>query len=130
MPTRPMLGQDDTPPDGWLGLDIGPESEKSICRNHQKIPRTYPLGERPVGVFEFDNFEHGSRAVAEGYCGSYDGQKGLSRAHLGGGGDTVACVNKLWSCRHNFPMFLHGGGALLEMIEGKVLPGIKAIRGY
>lgn len=110
-------------PDGWLGLDIGPESEKAfaeIIKNSRTI-----LWNGPVGVFEFDNFEHGSRAVAEAIVEATE--KGAFS--LIGGGDTVACVNK-FGLADKFSYVSTGGGALLEMIEGKVLPGIKAIRGY
>ncbi|NMB50125.1 MAG: phosphoglycerate kinase, partial [Bacteroidales bacterium] len=110
-------------PDGWLGLDIGPESEKTfaeIIKNSRTI-----LWNGPVGVFEFDNFDHGSRAVAEAIVEATE--KGAFS--LIGGGDTVACVNK-FGLADKFSYVSTGGGALLEMIEGKVLPGIKAIRGY
>jgi len=110
-------------PDGWQGLDIGPESEKAfaeVIKNSRTI-----LWNGPVGVFEFDNFDHGSRAVAEAIVEATE--KGAFS--LIGGGDTVACVNK-FGLADKFSYVSTGGGALLEMIEGKVLPGIKAIRGY
>ncbi len=110
-------------PDGWQGLDIGPESEKAFAEIIKKS-RTI-LWNGPVGVFEFDNFDHGSRAVAEAIVEATE--KGAFS--LIGGGDTVACVNK-FGLADKFSYVSTGGGALLEMIEGKVLPGIKAIRGY
>ena len=79
----------------------------------------------PVGVFEFDNFDKGSRAVADAIVEAT--QKGAFS--LIGGGDSVACINK-FGLAGGVSYVSTGGGALLEMIEGKVLPGIKAIRGY
>ncbi len=110
-------------PDGWEGLDIGPESEKTfvdVIKNSKTI-----LWNGPVGVFEFDNFDKGSRAVAEAIADAT--QKGAFS--LVGGGDSVACINK-FGLADEVSYVSTGGGALLEMIEGKVLPGIKAIRGY
>ena len=110
-------------PDGWEGLDIGPETERTfadVIRRSKTI-----LWNGPTGVFEFDNFTHGSRSVAEAIVeatkeGAYS---------LIGGGDSVACINK-FGLADSVSYVSTGGGALLEAIEGKVLPGIKAIRGY
>ncbi|HHT30578.1 MULTISPECIES: phosphoglycerate kinase [Petrimonas] len=110
-------------PDGWEGLDIGPETEKAfaeVIKNSKTI-----LWNGPVGVFEFDNFDKGSRAVADAIVEAT--QKGAFS--LIGGGDSVACINK-FGLAGGVSYVSTGGGALLEMIEGKVLPGIKAIRGY
>ncbi|SCD19372.1 Phosphoglycerate kinase [Proteiniphilum saccharofermentans] len=110
-------------PDGWEGLDIGPESEKAfaeVIKNSKTI-----LWNGPVGVFEFDNFDRGSRAVSDAIVDAT--KKGAFS--LVGGGDSVACVNKFGQA-DEVSYVSTGGGALLEMIEGKVLPGIKAIRGY
>ncbi|MDD2475901.1 MAG: phosphoglycerate kinase [Dysgonamonadaceae bacterium] len=110
-------------PDGWEGLDIGPESEKKfveVIKNSKTI-----LWNGPTGVFEFDNFEHGSRAVAEAIAEATD--KGAFS--LIGGGDSVACINK-FGLADKVSYVSTGGGALLEFMEGKELPGIKAIRGY
>jgi len=79
----------------------------------------------PVGVFEFDNFDKGSRAVSDAIVEAT--QKGAFS--LVGGGDTVSCVNKFGHA-DKVSYVSTGGGALLEMIEGKVLPGVKAIRGF
>jgi len=110
-------------PDGWEGLDIGPESEKlfaEVIKNSKTI-----LWNGPVGVFEFDNFDKGSRAVSDAIVEAT--QKGAFS--LVGGGDTVSCVNKFGHA-DKVSYVSTGGGALLEMIEGKVLPGVKAIRGF
>lgn len=110
-------------PDGWEGLDIGPESEKlftEVIKNSKTI-----LWNGPVGVFEFDNFAKGSLAVSNAIVEATKN----GAFSLVGGGDSVACVNK-FSHADQVSYVSTGGGALLEMIEGKVLPGIKAIRGY
>ena len=109
-------------PEGWEGMDIGPKTmEKfaNVIRNSKTI-----LWNGPTGVFEFDNFSHGSRAVAEAIVeatanGAYS---------LVGGGDSVACVNK-FGLADKVSYVSTGGGALLEAIEGRTLPGIAAIKG-
>ncbi len=110
-------------PDGWEGLDIGPESAK-IFSEVIKGSKTI-LWNGPVGVFEFDNFAVGSKAVSDAIVEAT--QNGAFS--LVGGGDSVACVNKFGHAE-KVSYVSTGGGALLEMIEGKVLPGVKAIRGF
>jgi phosphoglycerate kinase len=110
-------------PEGWEGLDIGPETEK-LFGNVIKASKTI-LWNGPTGVFEFENFTSGSRAVGEAIVEAT--KKGAFS--LVGGGDSVACVNK-FGLFDGISYVSTGGGALLEAIEGKVLPGIKAIRGY
>jgi phosphoglycerate kinase len=110
-------------PDGWEGLDIGPDSEKAfveVIKNSKTI-----LWNGPTGVFEFDNFDQGSRAVANAIADATE--KGAFS--LIGGGDSVACINK-FDLADKVSYVSTGGGALLEFMEGKELPGIKAIRGY
>lgn len=110
-------------PDGWSGFDIGPKGEAEfteVIKNSKTI-----LWNGPVGVFEFENFSHGSKVVAEAIA---DATK-HGAFSLVGGGDSVACVNK-FGLADQVSYVSTGGGALLEFIEGKVLPGIKAIRGY
>ncbi|MDR1742855.1 MAG: phosphoglycerate kinase [Dysgonamonadaceae bacterium] len=110
-------------PDGWEGLDIGPDSEKAfaeVIKNSKTI-----LWNGPVGVFEFQNFEHGTHVVADAIVEAT--KKGAFS--LIGGGDSVAAINK-FGLADDVSYVSTGGGALLEFIEGKVLPGIKAIRGY
>lgn len=109
-------------PDGWEGMDVGPETQKAfaeVIENAKTI-----LWNGPAGVFEFDNFTAGSKAIAEAIAkatakGAYS---------LIGGGDSVACINK-FGMADKVSYISTGGGALLEAIEGKVLPGIAAIKG-
>ncbi len=109
-------------PDGWEGLDAGPETRKAF-RNAIKDAKTI-LWNGPAGVFEFDNFTAGSRAIADAIVEATD--KGAFS--LVGGGDSVACVNK-FGLADQVSYVSTGGGALLEAIEGKVLPGVAAIKG-
>ncbi|MEG1543593.1 MAG: phosphoglycerate kinase [Tannerellaceae bacterium] len=110
-------------PDGWEGLDIGPKTE-AIYAEVIKNSRTI-LWNGPTGVFEFENFTHGSRSVGEAVVEAT--KKGAFS--LVGGGDSVARVNK-FGLADGVSYVSTGGGALLEAIEGKVLPGIEAIRGF
>ena len=109
-------------PDAWEGLDIGPKTEE-IYANVIKSSKTI-LWNGPTGVFEFDNFTHGSRAVGEAIVEATKN----GAFSLVGGGDSVACVNK-FGLANGVSYVSTGGGALLEAIEGKVLPGIAAIQG-
>ena len=109
-------------PDGWEGMDIGPASEE-LFANVIKGSKTI-LWNGPTGVFEFDNFSHGSRAVGEAIVEATKN----GAFSLVGGGDSVACVNK-FGLASGVSYVSMGGGALLEAIEGKVLPGIAAIKG-
>lgn len=110
-------------PDGYMGLDIGPKGEEEFSKVIQASKTI--LWNGPVGVFEFSNFSHGSEVVAKAIAdASKDGAFSLV-----GGGDSVACVNK-FGYADKVSYVSTGGGALLEFIEGKVLPGVKAIRGY
>ena len=108
-------------PDGWEGLDIGPKT-KALYADVIKASKTI-LWNGPTGVFEFENFTHGSRAVAEAIVEATKN----GAFSLVGGGDSVACVNK-FGLADGVSYVSTGGGALLEAIEGKVLPGIHAIR--
>lgn len=107
-------------PDGWEGLDAGPETRKAFAEVIK--PAKTILWNGPAGVFEFDNFTAGSRAIADAIVDA--------TAHgafsLIGGGDSVACINK-FGLADQVSYVSTGGGALLEAIEGKVLPGIAAV---
>lgn len=109
-------------PDGWEGMDIGPKSE-ALFADVIKKSKTI-LWNGPTGVFEFDNFTSGSRAVAEAIVEATKN----GAFSLVGGGDSVACVNK-FGLADKVSYVSTGGGALLEAIEGKTLPGIAAIQG-
>ena len=113
----------DNIPSEWQGMDIGPKTEAAfaeIIKNSKTI-----LWNGPTGVFEFENFTHGSRSVAEAIAEATSN----GAFSLVGGGDSVACINK-FGLADSVSYVSTGGGALLEAIEGIVLPGIKAIRGY
>ncbi|WP_289697231.1 phosphoglycerate kinase, partial [uncultured Duncaniella sp.] len=104
------------------GVDAGPETRK-IFADAIKGAKTI-LWNGPAGVFEFDNFAGGSRAIADAIVEATE--KGAFS--LVGGGDSVACINK-FGLADKVSYVSTGGGALLEAIEGKELPGIAAIRG-
>ncbi|MEG1864192.1 MAG: phosphoglycerate kinase [Alistipes sp.] len=108
-------------PDNWEGVDIA-EQGKKIFREHILGCKTI-LWNGPVGVFEIDKFATGSKAVAEAIAEAT--QKGAYS--LIGGGDSVACVNK-FGLADKVSYVSTGGGALLEYMEGKELPGVAAIR--
>ena len=109
-------------PEGWEGLDAGPETRVKFA-NAIKDAKTI-LWNGPAGVFEFDNFSAGSRAIADAIVEATEN----GAFSLVGGGDSVACVNK-FGLADKVSYVSTGGGALLEAIEGKVLPGIAAIKG-
>ena len=109
-------------PDGWEGMDCGPESRKfyaGIIKQSKTI-----LWNGPCGVFEFDKFAEGSKAIAEAIVEATEQNGAFS---LIGGGDSVACINK-FGLADRVSYVSTGGGALLEAIEGKELPGIAAIK--
>ena len=107
-------------PDGWMGLDIGPGSEEifsEIIRKSKTI-----LWNGPAGVFEFDKFSHGTLSIAKNIADAT-----LHGAFsLIGGGDSAAAINK-FNLAEKVSYVSTGGGALLEYMEGKTLPGIDAI---
>ena len=109
-------------PDGWEGLDAGPDTRAAfgdVIRKSKTI-----LWNGPAGVFEFDNFTGGSRAIADAIVEATKN----GAFSLVGGGDSVACINK-FGLADEVSYVSTGGGALLEAIEGKELPGIAAIKG-
>lgn len=110
-------------PEGWEGMDAGEESLKiwkEIILNSKTI-----LWNGPVGVFEFENFAHGTGEIAK-YVAQATQENGIYS--LVGGGDSVAAVNK-FGLADKVSYVSTGGGAMLEAIEGKVLPGVAAIKG-
>ena len=109
-------------PDGWEGMDAGPESRKAFAEVIEQSKTI--LWNGPAGVFEFDNFAGGSKAIAEAIAKATKN----GAFSLIGGGDSVACINK-FGLADQVSYISTGGGALLEAIEGKELPGIAAIKG-
>ncbi len=109
-------------PEGWEGLDAGPETRKAFASVIESAKTI--LWNGPAGVFEFDNFAGGSKAIAEAIAKATE----TGAFSLIGGGDSVACINK-FGMADKVSYISTGGGALLEAIEGKVLPGIAAIKG-
>ncbi len=112
----------DKTPDGWMGLDIGPETikqYKEVIENSKTI-----LWNGPMGVFEMEKFSKGTSEIARAIAAAT--AKGAFS--LIGGGDSVAAINKN-KLADRVSYVSTGGGAMLEYLEGKELPGIKAIRG-
>ena len=109
-------------PEGWEGLDAGPKTRELFAAAIEGAKTI--LWNGPAGVFEFDNFTGGSRAIAEAIAKA----TANGAFSLIGGGDSVACINK-FGMADKVSYISTGGGALLEAIEGKVLPGIAAIKG-
>ena len=108
-------------PEAYEGMDIGPKTRElfgEVIKNSKTI-----LWNGPCGVFEFDNFAHGSHAIAEAIVEATKN----GAFSLIGGGDSVACINK-FGLSNDVSYVSTGGGALLEAIEGKELPGIAAIK--
>ncbi|MFZ1361671.1 MAG: phosphoglycerate kinase [Candidatus Nanopelagicales bacterium] len=106
-------------PEGWLGLDIGPESAETFAEAVESSKTVVWNG--PMGVFEFPAFAGGTRAVAEA-LGKVDG------ISVVGGGDSAAAIRLLDIDASGISHISTGGGASLEYLEGKVLPGIAVLR--
>ena len=105
-------------PDGWMGVDIGPETRKLFCdalRNAKTV-----VWNGPMGVFEFSNFAKGTEAIAK-VMAEIDGTTII------GGGDSAAAVNQL-GYGDKMSHISTGGGASLEFLEGKELPGVAAVQ--
>jgi 3-phosphoglycerate kinase len=107
-------------PKGWMGLDIGPSSIKKFCKILDKS-RTI-LWNGPVGVFEFKNFSSGTRSIAKSIVNATN--KGAFS--LVGGGDTIASL-KIEKHEKKISYLSTGGGAMLNILKKKILPGIKAM---
>lgn len=115
-----MVVSSDDIPEGWLGLDIGPKAVETFVSTI-KSAKTI-LWNGPMGVFEMSSFAKGTLAIAESVAEAT--QNGAYS--LVGGGDSVAAVTQV-GLSNSVSYVSTGGGALLEMLEGKVLPGVKAI---
>jgi phosphoglycerate kinase len=107
-------------PDGWMGLDIGPNASEQFC-NVIKRSKTI-LWNGPMGVFEMESFRHGTKAIALAVAEATK----TGAFSLVGGGDSVAAVN-MFGLADEVSYVSTGGGAMLEYFEGKELPGIAAI---
>ncbi|NEQ29764.1 MAG: phosphoglycerate kinase [Leptolyngbya sp. SIO4C5] len=110
----------DNIPDGWMGLDIGPDSIKTFQNALSSCKSVIWNG--PMGVFEFDKFAKGTEAIARSLA-ELTGQGCIT---IIGGGDSVAAVEKV-GVADQMSHISTGGGASLELLEGKVLPGISAL---
>ena len=109
-------------PDGWMGLDIGPSAAESYKDTIQKSKTIIWNG--PMGVFEMPAFAEGTKSVAQSVA-----QATANGAFsMVGGGDSVAAVNQM-GLADQVSFVSTGGGAMMEFLEGKALPGIKAIAG-
>jgi phosphoglycerate kinase len=107
-------------PDGWMGLDIGPKTRELFAETVLKSKTI--LWNGPMGVFEMESFDKGTKAIAEAVVEAT--QQGAFS--LIGGGDSAAAVNK-FGFGDQVSFVSTGGGALLEYMEGKVLPGVAAL---
>ena len=111
----------DAIPDGWMGLDNGPAATKMIQDKLADCKTVIWNG--PAGVFEFDNFSHGTKAVLEAVAETTaKGNKGII-----GGGDSATAAAK-FNMEDKVTFVSTGGGASLELLEGKVLPGVAALQ--
>jgi phosphoglycerate kinase len=119
---RRDLSKSDEVPDGWMGLDIGDDTIQTY-ENVISQSKTI-LWNGPMGVFEMENFQKGTKRIAESIAIAT--QKGAFS--LIGGGDSVAAINR-FKLADKVSYVSTGGGAMLEYMEGKELPGIKAITG-
>ncbi len=115
--TPTLVSADEIPAD-QLGLDIGPESAKAFADAIVGCKTVFWNG--PMGVFEFANFANGTKVVAEALTK-------VSGISVVGGGDSAAAVRKLGFADSDFGYISTGGGASLEYLEGKELPGLKAL---
>jgi len=109
-------------PDGWMGLDVGQNAIEQFTNVIHKSKTI--LWNGPMGVFEMQKFQHGTRAIASAIA---DATKNGAFS-LVGGGDSVAAVND-FGFADKVSYISTGGGAMLEYFEGKELPGIAAVKG-
>lgn len=110
----------DAIPDDRMGMDIGPKTEQLYAEAIKAAKTVFWNG--PMGVFEFDQFSHGTKAVAEAVAEL----KAAGGTSIIGGGDSVAAVNK-FGLADKMSWISTGGGASMELVEGKPLPGVEAL---
>ena len=110
----------DAIPEDLMGMDIGPKTEALNAEAIKGAKTVFWNG--PMGVFEFDNFAHGTKAVAEAVAEL----KANGGTSIIGGGDSVAAVNK-FDLADKMSWISTGGGASMELVEGKALPGVEAL---
>lgn len=116
-----IVGLDDVP-EGWMGLDIGPETAERYAAAIAGSKTVFWNG--PMGVFEFPTFADGTKAVAEAMITATAGNGSFT---VVGGGDSAAAVRTLGLDEGGFSHISTGGGASLELIEGKDLPGVSVL---
>lgn len=105
-------------PEGWMGLDIGPRTVEAYARKIGEAATIFWNG--PMGVFEWERFQAGTRAVAEAIAAS-------GGVKVAGGGDTIAAIRK-YGLENAFTHISTGGGASMEYLEGKALPGVEVLQ--
>ncbi|OLY81294.1 Phosphoglycerate kinase 1 [Smittium mucronatum] len=116
-----VVAASDGIPDGWMGLDIGPQSRKLF--DETIVTSKLIVWNGPCGVFEFDNFAVGTRAVMDSVINA---TRTSGATTIIGGGDTATAAAK-WNLESEFSHVSTGGGASLELLEGKPLPGVLAL---
>lgn len=112
-----VVDTDHIPPD-WMGLDIGPRTRDSYVKKIKEAATIFWNG--PMGVFEWDRFQEGTKSVAEAIASS----QGVT---IAGGGDTIAAIRK-FGLEDRFTHISTGGGASMEFLEGKALPGVEVLQ--
>ncbi|MDO5044220.1 MAG: phosphoglycerate kinase [Coriobacteriia bacterium] len=116
---KPYISEDQAIPANMMGLDIGPKSSELFADVLAQAQTIFWNG--PMGVFEFESFAEGTRAVAQAIANNKDAYSVI------GGGDSVAAIS-LFDLADQYSFVSTGGGASMQLIEGKVLPGVQAIQ--
>ncbi|XP_033338635.1 phosphoglycerate kinase [Megalopta genalis] len=107
-------------PDGWMGLDVGPKTRELFAESIKRAKTIVWNG--PAGVFEFENFSQGTKSLMDNVV-NVTSQGAIT---IIGGGDTATCAAK-WKTEDKVSHVSTGGGASLELLEGKILPGVQAL---
>lgn len=122
--TAKVVSEEDGVEDGWLGLDVGPASGAAFADVIARARTVVWNG--PMGVFEFPKFESGTRAVMDAVVDLTAAHTNAGACTIIGGGDTATCAKK-YGAVEKVSHVSTGGGASLELLEGKVLPGVAAL---